>query len=367
MTIFFDPKDFGAAGNGVTDDTMAIENAASAARAAGGPVFFRGGTYVLGDPNALSGVDVFGSGGVILAKPGAGLTCLINANGRPGTRIRDVVVDGNRSNGGMALTSPLVYLGSDSQLLNCEVRGSPGYAVWIGGSGPTDNYLIDGCWIHDNGGVPGFNSGLATGIFQVGTIPTNVRIIGCHLTNNHCTTGGAGASSAINIAALGVVIANCTFVDNFNENGGQVAVTDLGQGANDALFVFQGNVVRQTTRFLGDNTGGLEVSCSKAIVASSIFDGCSADGIAFESSGKNLQANGNIVRCAGAGIIAHKYQGTGEGVLSIVGNQILAGAYTGIWADSGLGNINAFGNFIDPSVTQKVVGVAVTYQNYSTI
>lgn len=48
--------DYGATGNGATDDTVAIQNALNALPASGGTVFFPCGTYLIGEGSANVGL-----------------------------------------------------------------------------------------------------------------------------------------------------------------------------------------------------------------------------------------------------------------------------------------------------------------------
>ncbi|PWT95925.1 MAG: hypothetical protein C5B53_10600 [Candidatus Melainabacteria bacterium] len=56
-------RDFGATGNGVTDDTAAIQNAINAAHASGEGVFFPAGTYLHTNVITANGVSLVGAGG----------------------------------------------------------------------------------------------------------------------------------------------------------------------------------------------------------------------------------------------------------------------------------------------------------------
>src|SRR6516162_6238755 len=55
-------RDFGAVGNGVIDDTNAIQNAANDAAAHGKGVFFPNGVYLHAETITFSGVAVTGAG-----------------------------------------------------------------------------------------------------------------------------------------------------------------------------------------------------------------------------------------------------------------------------------------------------------------
>jgi hypothetical protein len=109
----FNIKDFGAIGDGVADDTAAIQAALDACHAAGaGSVYAPAGTYLTGQINmpgdniAVRGAGsgfVYGSGGtvrtVFKAKPGTTLVFNLVATGlvvdRAGCLLEDFAVDGN--------------------------------------------------------------------------------------------------------------------------------------------------------------------------------------------------------------------------------------------------------------------------------
>jgi hypothetical protein len=100
-------KDFGAVGDGVTDDTAAINNAIIAVNAAGGGfVFFPKGTYLVGDAgnnvaiSLLSNVTLNGDGinATIIKLKNAGNAHVINASSRSNVAITNLTVDGNRAN-----------------------------------------------------------------------------------------------------------------------------------------------------------------------------------------------------------------------------------------------------------------------------
>src|SRR5258707_13004145 len=79
---FITPQDYGAVGNGVADDTAAVQAALNAAKAAGGgTVFFPEGTYLCtpaGSP--LIALDMTGMQGVKLQGSNA-LTSVLMKNG----------------------------------------------------------------------------------------------------------------------------------------------------------------------------------------------------------------------------------------------------------------------------------------------
>jgi hypothetical protein len=99
-------KDFGAVGDGVADDTVAINNAVAYLNTlGGGGLFFPAGTYLLSAPiNLRSGIDYYGLGWNSIVKQKSGIVAT-NLFGEATTTsatnsiiIRDLAIDGNRTN-----------------------------------------------------------------------------------------------------------------------------------------------------------------------------------------------------------------------------------------------------------------------------
>jgi hypothetical protein len=181
MSTVFNVLDYGAKGDGLTDDTHAIQLAINAAfKAGGGEVFLPEGTYIVTGPNADGGCLTL-KNNVKLAGDGAGVTTLKLADGSGGVDgivrtsashntvdagVRDLTIDGNQTattgtvNGLVtgSATNPNAhtqdFLVSGVELSNCS------------GSGLLANTLTDGLMVndsvaHDNG-EDGFATRFAT-------------------------------------------------------------------------------------------------------------------------------------------------------------------------------------------------------------
>src|ERR1700682_5142542 len=95
-----DVRAFGAMGDGVADDTIALQAARDFAMAGGGlSVVFPPGTYRSQHcPNwGVGGLHVVGYGLVTLQHIGAGPACLVDGgvNGANGVVLRDLTIQGN--------------------------------------------------------------------------------------------------------------------------------------------------------------------------------------------------------------------------------------------------------------------------------
>lgn len=62
QSIYFNVKDYGALGDGIADDTTAIQDTITAAAVLGGIVFIPAGTYLVSTLTVANGVEIFGIG-----------------------------------------------------------------------------------------------------------------------------------------------------------------------------------------------------------------------------------------------------------------------------------------------------------------
>lgn len=107
----FNVKNYGAVGDGVTNDTAAIQAALTAATAVGGTVVFPPATYAclsLAIANATAGVTLFGYGARLLKLGGAAGTHVLDVTGTLGT---STLLTGNAAEGdaSVALTSATAF------------------------------------------------------------------------------------------------------------------------------------------------------------------------------------------------------------------------------------------------------------------
>lgn len=249
-TIGFSVKDYGAVGDGATDDSVAIRTAIAAAVAAGGGiVFFPDGTYLVSlDPTStqggcihmVSGVQLWGQsrqGAIIKMKSGqvASTRALVayqisdarvwnlTINGNSGAQIVDehmaaifirastrVTIEGctmtNAQGDGVAVYQDNV----DINIVECHIYANLRAGVSISGSGQTRTSVIR-CYISYNTGGQQIDMEPADGIAY------NTLVDGCYLEGDEVVVALGGTIQTDDHRARGVTFVNnvvngCVFV-----------------------------------------------------------------------------------------------------------------------------------------------------------
>jgi Pectate lyase superfamily protein len=206
-------RDFGATGDGSTDDTAALQKALDAAKVTGGLVVVPPGTYVTRGLTVHSRVHLRGSGGdatvlklaprantAVLESDGFAAESAARSNGGiSGFSIRDLTIDGNRAQGnpigcGMRIYG-YGYEISDVIACNCGADGI--VSDWgTAGDLPSPSHQMEarltGLRTHDNGG---------DGVHFAG--PHDSMFLNCLAFKN----GGTGFDLSGN--AYGTLMVNC--------------------------------------------------------------------------------------------------------------------------------------------------------------
>ena len=358
-------KDFGAVGDGVTDDTVALTNAKTYIQSRGGMLFFPVGTYIVSNISALqftAGEILLigeGYGSIIKAANNAALNYVISYSGSGTLRVENLAVDGNKANGGTQFNNGyLLYLtGLHAKIRNVELRNSVFCGVFVGSNTTAPAGIeFDGCFVHDNGGTAANGNGC--GIYAGGTQQAqDVRIINCRFEDNYNKGAAPGLSNALNMSAIAVTVTGCYFKNNLNNNGGQVDINDGGTGAISSRMVITGNTIEQSVYFAAESTCGIEIQGRKVVCNDNLIVNASSDGIRLESSaGDGVVAN-NVITCNVVGINLITSGGTGIVNTSVRGNQILA-ANTGIQVQAGASIVILESNYIYTSIATKLSGFA---------
>jgi hypothetical protein len=169
-SLVYNIRDYGAVGDGTTDDQAAIQAAIDAAQTAGGGiVFVPQGTYIVSGTPQITGSNILvtgtGTGSKILLASAAlnasGVTLGLWVNGGSNVIIRNIMVDGNFANvakngsyhGASALWSPIISeYGAEGPKTYQYAGSGIDAATYLQYRAPirisnANNVLVEGCWI----------------------------------------------------------------------------------------------------------------------------------------------------------------------------------------------------------------------------
>ncbi|WP_225774138.1 glycosyl hydrolase family 28-related protein [Pseudomonas sp. Marseille-Q5115] len=246
MSIVFNVLDYGAKGDGVTDDTHAIQLAINAAyKAGGGQVLLPEGTYIVSGPNADGGCLTLKSN-VALAGDGAGATTLKLADGSDAidgivrtsashntldAGVSDLTIDGNQAattgvvNGLVtgSATNPDAhtqdFLVSGVELADCS------------GSGLVANTLTDGLTVNDSVAHDNGEDGFATRFATRAGRSDSVRF-----SDNEAYANGDDGFD-LHMASSGTTYAGVQLNSNSHDNGDAgIVLTGYAQPAKNFQY-----------------------------------------------------------------------------------------------------------------------------------
>lgn len=336
-------KDFGAVGDGVTDDTAAIQNAANAAQNA--TLFFPSGTYICANVTLPANITLTGNAVIKLkALPSLNFSPIFTLSGS-GVYAQGLKFDGNRSNqpangfsdswaggpNGTGKSNRAAFFStataSDLVVENCE------FSQFYAGSIALRNWsrvTTNNCYFHD--------SNCEAVVYNLGNTNSvqNLKVVGCNFRN--IATGDATVNANCVIATLadGVVVQN-----------------------NDAAN-FERNLVKLET-------------CSNAIVnenkiASNTLEGFNV--IQAQTGGTNIVISNNILSSVKRGILVE----SGSFVnISIIGNILknvasssgapdgirVAGATDVVISDNIINEVTRNGIYVSDNVNLSITGNAI--------
>jgi len=211
-------KQYGALGDGSTNDTTAIQDAIDAIYAAGGgTVYFPAGTYMVGPLWARNKVCLKGTFGsvIIKARNGVDVQILGNENQLAGTsvdyfEINGLIFDGNKANAPAAVASSAVAVNITSyfRARDCIFQNATGYGMAFqarpGASitGDQTKIHLENCYFLENGDGAGGDTYDGIDIKDCNI----VTMIDCHAVNN--------VDRGINIRGERVTLIGCTASGN---------------------------------------------------------------------------------------------------------------------------------------------------------
>jgi hypothetical protein len=275
-------KDFGAVGDGVTNDRAAIQ----AALDTGKSVYVPQGTYAIGSTISLTadGQCLYGDGNLSVIKTTA-TTARIDINNKDGTAIRNLKIDAFAAN-----TNPGIYVSGGSSGIDIE------NVYFYGGNqrvylGACDHIRVDSCTFDNTGYGVIQQSGYASSF----GIVTNciARDVKTDFVELNCNLNDSGVPNPP--TARNWIISNNQFSGSkdYPTPGTEDRFVGITEVENVTIT---GNVVERSQ---GDAPVHLEDLRGETIVSNNIFTNCVPSGgntgmIYILNSAENVIVDGNI-------------------------------------------------------------------------
>lgn len=270
-------KDFGAVGDGVSDDTVAIQAAISA----GNDVYFPKGTYKVVSEIVIStdNQQLYGDRDAILKRFAAVAIFKITGNGN---LIRGLRFDGNKAfypYPTYARSAALWIQGDFNVIHECYVDSSNSHGILFSTGGAANNNLVDGCTILNCDEV---------GIAHDGG--TDNRIV-----NNHISGSGYEGITLDQSSYRCIVDGN-----RINANGVNGGVGGIGIDQTD-LCVISNNIISGTQSGLSGITFQNNIGPSNLnVISGNVFDSNAGYAICLKTNtGGSASSNsitGNVFR-----------------------------------------------------------------------
>jgi len=359
-------RQFGAVGDGVTNDTVAIQ---AAMTAAAGRTFFSSGsgTFLMDSINIVSNTNIVGRGAIYKAKiaVGNGAEILSITDSSSNVRIQDMNLDGDRSNqtfesGGISIGSAC----SDIKINHNTIDEVSGAFLAIANTAH-DIDIIGNTWTHSD--LNGINSSAVFNIKVIGntiTLDTGSTIAGCiefdngahdllidgnilsapttqeqciqvedgsfnaRIVNNQCTGGSQGiflgapggnedvnsvisGNTCIGAGTDGIFLDkadNCTISNNVTHSNGADGI-DVS-GSDNCVII--GNVSFNNSQVSANRFGMVVSACDNCTI---VGNNC------FDTQGAPTQLNGLLVTSGSENTVVGN-TGTGNISTNVVINEV---------------------------------------------
>lgn len=386
--IYTNVKQYGAVGDGSTDDTTAISNANTAVAATGGTLYFPPGTYITTTQTLNAKVHWRGSGiesTIIKLKNGTNADLLsaqtgsINLSASFGSGsagslynfgIYDLTLDGNKANQSSGTSYPLRFYGYGYILQNLRVKNGRSGGIlsdWNGGSGSPGQDSMESQWInvkvHDCGGIN----------IQVGG-PHDTQMVNVisYLSGTHCFHFAPNSTGMVlsnchawgpttGVSAVGYLIESGLgqFNNCLAEGSDFVNVVLLGNQCNwTGGCIFGAGVFTVTGMQIGQNAGGTPIS-GQINQSGGVKTAVGVSGCVIATNFSRCEGtNGTIdfVNDQGNFVIAQSYITAGNSIGGTMGNTMLWLRVNGITTDGSQGTGGAL--FVKADAFQ-----AMTFRN----
>jgi len=174
---------YGTVGDGVTDDTAAIQSAINAVQPTGGSVFLPRGTYAVAQTLSLLGTNItfYGDGATLKSTSPVTNAVMLSVEGQQ-IRVSDLIFDFNYRNArGLFIGNYPSGTTRSVTIDHCELShctnsawawGAITVAAYTASSNNVDGVTIYDCWIHHNTNASGVSVYADNGLFV-----KNVRVL----------------------------------------------------------------------------------------------------------------------------------------------------------------------------------------------
>lgn len=296
---------YGAVGDGVTDDTAAIQVAIDAANAAGGGIiYFPDGTYLISSHLSLySNISVFSDPGAIIRAQTAFNDKILYALGTIAShlsniRLYNLTIQGNGASDTQS-SNEFVYI-DNLWISNCRVIDTKGYnPIQVHNSTGVhilDNY-IESPVSSDSIALSASSHCEVRGNYCYDPYDTGVVLAAgcshCNVEGNMIKRVGAGLTNAQAIAVADTTFSN--IIGNTVEGGDAAqAGVRMYQDPNTLGYPSDCVVAGNTISAVGQNAISVGSSVDRISVANNLINGCGEHGINVYQ-GNHITINGNIV------------------------------------------------------------------------
>lgn len=287
-------KDYGAKGDGVTDDTASIQAAVAAIPTTGATLLFPHGTYLISNSSALpSNASVVGEGAKIVAAPAASWSGGAHQGSAftGATSASNIQVSGLNFSWAYGDGTPhiLQFAATNSNIVvtNNVSDGSGDFVAMVG----TTNTLIEGNSV----------TNVSNACYDHWGSAQDARVIGNYCSTYASAGSGLGAIQFTGIATGGGAANSAGFICLGNTifvNGGSapqaIIINGPSTGGSDNRFIVENNkiVIANATSSWGVLVSGL---ANNGIISNNYFEGNagSYSAVSVASTATNVSVSGN--------------------------------------------------------------------------